>query len=156
MLAEGVGEKLTRKGLTLALAESCTGGKLGDLITEVPGSSLYFLGGVTSYSNEAKAEILGVDRNTIESKGAVSEEVARMMADGARDCFGADVGVGITGIAGPSGATPSKPVGLVFIAVTSKNAGICVENMFSGSRSEVKCMATEKAVLILDEFLDSI
>lgn len=155
MLAEGVGEKLTKKGLTLALAESCTGGKLGDVITEVPGSSGYFLGGVISYSNEAKAKILDVDRNTIESKGAVSEEVARMMADGARERFGADIGVGITGIAGPAGATPSKPVGLVFIAVTSVSAGICVESRFSGSRSEVKCMAAEKAVLVLDEFLDS-
>ncbi|UCE92518.1 MAG: CinA family protein [Methanobacteriota archaeon] len=151
-----MGEKLGRKGFTLALAESCTGGKLGDIVTEVPGSSVYFLGGVVSYSDDAKVEMLGVDRAVIESKGAVSEEVARMMADGARMRFGADVGVGITGIAGPTGATSTKPVGLVFIAVASEASSTCVENRFTGSRSEVKCMAAEKAVLLLDEFLDSI
>ena len=154
-LASGVGEKLRTKGLTIALAESCTGGKLGDVITEVPGSSDYFLGGVVSYSNDAKTEILGVDTETLRSNGAVSEEVAMMMADGARIRFGADIGVGITGIAGPGGGTPSKPVGLVFIAVTGRDKGTCTENRFDGSRSEIKCLAAEKAVLMLDEFLGS-
>lgn len=138
------------------MAESCTGGKLGDIITEVPGSSAYFLGGVISYSNEAKVELLGVDRDVIESKGAVSEEVARMMADCARARFGADVGVGITGIAGPTGATHSKPVGLVHIAVSTGEKCTCTENLFDGSRSEIKCRAAEKAVLLLGEFLDSL
>ena len=156
MLADGVGEKLRTKGLTLALAESCTGGKLGDIITEVPGSSDYFLGGVVSYGNDAKVEILGIDADVLRSKGAVSEEVARMMADGARARFGADIGIGITGIAGPSGGTPSKPVGLVFIAMTSRDKGICVKNTFDGTRSEIKCLAAEKAVLMLAEFLDSL
>lgn len=155
-LARDVGEKLGTKGLTLALAESCTGGKLGDIITEVPGSSAYFLGGIISYSNDAKVELLGVDRAVIESKGAVSEEVARMMADGARARFGADVGVGITGIAGPAGATPSKPVGLVYIAVSTDEKGTCTKDVFAGSRSEIKCRAAEKAVLLLDEFMDSL
>lgn len=155
-LASGVGEKLQTKGLTIALAESCTGGKLGDIMTEVPGSSDYFLGGVVSYSNDAKTAILGVDPDALRSKGAVSEEVARMMADGARTRFGADIGVGVTGIAGPSGGTPSKPVGLVFVAVTSRDKGICAENRFAGSRSEIKCLAAEKAILMLDELLDSL
>ena len=155
LLASGVGSKLERLGLTLAVAESCTGGKLGDTITEVPGSSHYFLGGVVSYSNDAKAEILGVDRSTLDSEGAVSKDVARMMAAGARARFGADVGVGITGIAGPSGGTPSKPVGLVYIAVATDTASKCTENFFEGSRSEIKCRAVEKAILMLDEMLDS-
>ena len=155
LLASGVGDKLERLGLTLAVAESCTGGKLGDTLTEVPGSSQYFLGGVVSYSNDAKVEILGVDRSTIDSKGAVSEEVAKSMAAGARVRFGADVGVGITGIAGPSGGTPSKPVGLVYIAVTSDAETRCTENFFEGSRSDIKGRAVEKAILLLDEMLAS-
>ncbi len=156
LLASGIGEKLQRMGLTLAVAESCTGGKLGDIVTEVPGSSAYFLGGVVSYGNDAKVDMLGVDRETLGSKGAVSEEVARMMASGARTRFRADLGVGITGIAGPSGGTPSKPVGLVYIAVASEDGTLCTENRFGGSRSEIKCRAVEKAILMLDEVLDSI
>ncbi len=156
MLAEAVGDLLARKGLSLAIAESCTGGKLGDMITEVSGSSAYFMGGVVSYSNEAKVALLGVDEVVLTDRGAVSEEVAVMMASGARARFGTDVGIGITGIAGPTGSTPDKPVGLVFIAVSSEGSSIVERNLFGGSRSEVKSRSAERALEMLRDFLTSL
>ncbi len=156
MLAEDVGHLLRSKKKTLAVAESCTGGKLGDMITEVPGSSDYFLGGVISYSNSAKIDLLGVDRGTLKSKGAVSEEVALQMAAGARRVLGADIGVGITGVAGPGGGTAVKPVGLVYIAVSAGDASVCRRNSFRGSRSTIKKQSAEKALAILGELLDKI
>jgi len=156
VLAEEIGRTLRGRKKTLAVAESCTGGKLGDMITEVPGSSDYFLGGVISYSNDAKANILGVDRATLEAKGAVSEEVALQMAAGARRALGADIGVGITGVAGPRGGTATKPVGLVYIAVSSGEASVCKRNLFKGSRSSIKNQSAEKALAMLKELLDRI
>ena len=153
MLASDVGKVLEQRSLTLAVAESCTGGRLGDAITDVPGSSAYFLGGVISYGNEAKFSLLGVDRSTLESIGAVSEEVALMMADGVRKRLGASIGVGITGIAGPTGATPAKPVGLVYIAVSSSERSFSARSVFAGSRSEVKAQAVLKALEMLSELL---
>ncbi len=153
MLASDVGKVLEQRSLTLAVAESCTGGRLGDAITDVPGSSAYFLGGVISYGNEAKFSLLGVDRSTLESMGAVSEEVALMMADGVRKRLGASIGVGITGIAGPTGATPAKPVGLVYIAVSSSERSFSARSVFAGSRSEVKAQAVLKALEMLSELL---
>jgi len=140
--------------LSLATAESCTGGRLGDKITGVPGSSDYFMGGVVSYSNHAKVDLLGVDPKLIDSKGAVSEEVAIEMADGARERFHTDIGVGITGIAGPSGGSAMKPVGLVYIAVSSDESNMCTKNNFSGGRSEVKEQATNMALQVLKEFIE--
>ena len=154
MLASSVGQKLREAGRTLAVAESCTGGKLGDMITEVPGSSEYFLGGVVSYSDRAKVDILGVDRRVIADKGAVSPEVAMMMAHGAMTRFGADLGVGITGIAGPSGATPSKPVGLVCIAVRSTSEAKSDRRIFEGDRSSIKLQAATRALEMIEELLD--
>jgi len=116
-LGRELAEELGARGLTLALAESCTGGLVADTITNVAGSSQFLLGGVVAYANEAKEKILGVPAETLAEHGAVSEEVARAMARGARRLLGADLGLGITGIAGPGGATPAKPVGLVHIAV---------------------------------------
>jgi len=153
VLASDVGKVLEQRSLTLAVAESCTGGRLGDAITDVPGSSAYFLGGVISYGNEAKFSLLGVDRSTLESMGAVSEEVALMMADGVRKRLGASIGVGITGIAGPTGATPAKPVGLVYIAVSSSERSLSARSVFAGSRSEVKAQAVLKALEMLSELL---
>src|SRR4030065_2110914 len=153
VLAEEIGQMLRTRKLTLATAESCTGGKMGDLITEAAGSSDYYLGGVVSYSNDAKIKLLGVDKKTLYAKGAVSEEVAVEMAEGARKKLGADIGVGITGIAGPMGATPSKPVGLVYIAVSSAKGSLCVENRFQGSRHDVKKLSAETAVGMLKDFL---
>nr|WP_290668515.1 CinA family protein [Ardenticatena sp.] len=117
--AAHVGHLLRLANATLATAESCTGGLLAHLITEVPGSSDYFLGGVVSYSNAAKMALLGVREATLAEHGAVSEPTAREMAEGVRARFQSTIGVGITGIAGPEGGTPEKPVGLVYIGVST-------------------------------------
>ncbi|MHC4778180.1 MAG: CinA family nicotinamide mononucleotide deamidase-related protein [Planctomycetota bacterium] len=119
-LAAALVELLSLRGLTLALAESCTGGLAGHLVTAVPGASGVFQEGIVAYSNAAKERLLGVDRHLLESKGAVSGEVALEMARGAARNASADLGVGITGIAGPGGATEAKPVGLVYVAVSLK------------------------------------
>jgi len=153
MLAEDIGEMLRGRRLTIAVAESCTGGRLGDLITDVPGSSDYFLGGVISYSNDAKIRLLGVKKSTLVTKGAVSREVAIQMADGARKALRADIGVGITGIAGPAGSTPNKPVGLAYIAVSSEAGAVSERYLFKGPRRNVKEQAAEKALRMIDEFL---
>lgn len=156
MLAEEVGQALRAKKKTLAVAESCTGGRLGDMITEVPGSSDYFLGGIISYSNDAKVNLLGVDRETLRQKGAVTEEVALQMAAGTRRALGADIGVGVTGVAGPGGGTATKPVGLVYIAVSSGEASVCRRNLFKGSRSSIKKQSAERALLMLKDLLERI
>jgi len=153
LLAEKVGRLLRSKGLTVSVAESCTGGRLGDMLTDVPGSSDYFLGGVISYSNDAKVSLLGVDSKTLKVKGAVSEEVAIQMAAGARTKLGADIGIGITGIAGPAGGTPTKPVGLVYVALSSRGSSECSRNVFRGSRSSIKDRSARKALEMLGEFL---
>jgi nicotinamide-nucleotide amidase len=116
-LAEATGAALRTHGLTLATAESCTGGLIGELITDVAGSSQYYLGGVVSYANAAKIELLGVAPSIIDEHGAVSRQVAEAMAEGARARLGADIAVAVTGIAGPGGGSPEKPVGTVWIAV---------------------------------------
>ena len=154
MLAEEVGKLLRSKGLTISVAESCTGGRLGDVLTDVPGSSDYFLGGVISYSNDAKVGLLGVNSRTLKAKGAVSEEVAIQMASGARKRLGADIGIGITGVAGPSGGTPTKPVGLVYVAVSSRGSSECSRNVFRGSRSSIKDQSVRKALEMLVESLE--
>jgi nicotinamide-nucleotide amidase len=156
VLAEEIGRTLRSKKKTLAVAESCTGGKLGDMITEVPGSSDYFLGGIISYSNDSKANLLGVDRETLKAKGAVSEEVALQMAAGARRALGADIGVGVTGVAGPRGGTVTKPVGLVYIAVSSAEASVCKRNLLKGSRSIIKKQSAERALAMLKDLVDKI
>lgn len=153
MLAEDVGKLLRSRKETLAVAESCTGGKVGDMITDVPGSSDYFLGGVISYSNEAKVRLLGVGRGILDTKGAVSEEVAIQMARGVRESMGATYGIGITGIAGPTGGSKAKPVGLVYIALVSTNDKVCERNVFKGSRTEVKKAAAERSLEMVLEFL---
>ena len=116
-LEESVGNSLRQKGLTIALAESCTGGLLSDRMTNVPGSSDYFLGSVVCYSNEAKMNLVGVSKETLESFGAVSEETATEMAAGVREKFRAHIGLSITGIAGPGGGTEAKPVGFTCFAL---------------------------------------
>ncbi|MDQ6847132.1 MAG: nicotinamide-nucleotide amidohydrolase family protein [Candidatus Dormibacteraeota bacterium] len=116
------GELLRSRGWTVAVAESCTGGLLGAALTAVPGSSAYVLGGVIAYDNAVKEDLLGVDARLLEQQGAVSEEVAAAMARGAQEHFGADVGLGITGVAGPS-AEGGKPAGMVFVAIASPGSG---------------------------------
>lgn len=149
-----VGAKLRDSRRTVAVAESCTGGRLGDALTDAPGSSDYFLGGLISYSNDAKVDLLGVDRSVILEEGAVSEKAAGMMAQGVMRLFGADVGIGITGIAGPTGATPTKPIGLVYVAVCSPERTECVRYVFEGTRTSVKDQAVARAIQLLSSFLD--
>jgi nicotinamide-nucleotide amidase len=113
-----VGHLLTDAGVSVATAESCTGGLIAQRLTDVPGSSAYFLGGIVAYSNAAKAALLGVSEAVLESEGAVSEPVVRAMAEGVRKRFGSDIGVATSGISGPGGGTAEKPVGLVWIAIS--------------------------------------
>jgi nicotinamide-nucleotide amidase len=139
---------------TIATAESCTGGLLGGRLTDLPGSSDYMLGGLVVYSDEAKVSLAGVPPELIERHGAVSAEVARALADGARRAFGADVGVGITGIAGPGGGTPEKPVGLVWLSV-SEASGACITRSvrLPGSRADVRERATTVAMHLIRRLL---
>ena len=132
--AEELGERLRVLGLTVSTAESCTAGGLADAITDVAGSSDYFLGGVVAYTNRVKEQLLGVDPRVLAAQGAVSEPVALQMAEGVRRALGTDVGVGITGIAGPSGGTAEKPVGLVYIAVVTPKGQEARRYLWSGDR----------------------
>jgi nicotinamide-nucleotide amidase len=141
-LLRGDGDAQTH---TIAVAESCTGGLLLGRLTSPPGASEYVLGGVVAYSNEAKIAQVGVPRETIEAHGAVSEEVARALADGARTRLGADVGIGLTGIAGPGGGSEDKPVGLVWLSVAGPDgAGITRSVRLPGGRADVR----ERAALV--------
>jgi nicotinamide-nucleotide amidase len=145
-LAEVVGQGLTQSGRTLAVAESCTGGLLAKLITDVPGASRYFAGGWIAYSNEIKARELGVPRELIDAHGAVSEPVAAAMAQGARRKARADLAVAITGIAGPAGGSEQKPVGLVYIAVSGQDGTDTPKYIFPQDRSSVRLRAAQTAL----------
>jgi PncC family amidohydrolase len=151
--AEALGRLLRAKGSTLATAESCTGGGLADAITNVPGSSDYFLGGVVSYANRVKERLLGVDPQLLATHGAVSEPVALQMAEGVRRALGTDVGVGITGIAGPTGGTTEKPVGLVYIAVATPEGSEVRRYLWSGDRIPNKRRSVLAALELLLELL---
>jgi nicotinamide-nucleotide amidase len=134
-LAEVVGKTLADAGETVAVAESCTGGLLGGEFTSVSGSSAYFAGGVIAYSNEIKEKILGVEHQILIEHGAVSRETAEQMAQNVRSKFNVDYGISITGIAGPTGGTPDKPVGTVWIAVSSKEGNIAKKFNFGADRN---------------------
>ena len=150
---ERAGRLLSERKLTIAAAESCTGGLLTSRLTDVAGSSAYVKGAVVSYTNEVKADLLGVAKDTLSSLGAVSEPVARQMAEGVRGLIGTDLGVGVTGLAGPGGGTAEKPVGLVFIAVAGA-AGSCVRRfVFSGKRTEIKRQAADEALDMVCQYL---
>jgi len=153
-LEEIVGRLLSQKKLTLALAESCTGGLVAHRITNVPGSSDYFERGVVSYSNESKVGVLGVPEGLIESVGAVSREVVEAMAEGVRRLANTDLGVGISGIAGPGGGTPLKPVGTVFIGISHKEKGTASRGFhFKGTREEIKLITSEVALDWIRKFV---
>jgi len=150
MLELEVGRKLKELGKTLAVAESCTGGLLAMRITAVPGSSEYFLGGIVAYSNFAKETFLSVPPEVIRRHGAVSGECAQAMAQGALSAFGADYALAVTGIAGPGGGSPEKPVGLVYVALASKGAAPKVRKLrLSGSRQGNRWSASEAALELL-------
>lgn len=140
----------------IATAESCTGGLVSSLITDIPGSSRVFDRGFITYSNDAKNEMLGVPKDILQTFGAVSEEVARMMASGAITHSNATLSVALTGIAGPSGGSDDKPVGLVYIAVSDHNDTIHVtQNHFSGDRNHIRLQAASKAIDMLREVMTS-
>ena len=149
-LAAVVGTLLRQEGLTLTLAESCTGGLASAMVTEIPGSSDYFLGSVVSYANAAKESLLGVAPETLRAFGAVSEEAAREMALGARARFDADLAVAITGVAGPDGGSPEKPVGTVFFALVDRaGGGRTSHRLFAGDRAVVRRAACIHALELL-------
>ena len=152
-LPDMVGQMLCAKGYTISCAESCTGGLLTSTLTDVPGSSAYVMGSVVSYSNDVKSRILHVAEGTLAAHGAVSPETARAMAEGVRNLMQTDVGVGITGIAGPGGGSPEKPVGLVYIAVSTLGKTSVEKNVFSGVRAEIKRAAVNKALAIVQEMI---
>jgi PncC family amidohydrolase len=132
--------------LSLALAESCTGGLIAERITRIPGASVCFKGGVVSYANEVKQALLGVSPAILDIEGAVSETCAQAMADGARRACQSDIGLSVTGIAGPGGATPTKPVGLVFIGVATSKAISAKKFLFSGDRASIRQQAADAAL----------
>lgn len=152
-IARTVGALLTDAGATVVIAESCTGGLLGHLITEVPGSSSYFKGGFVTYSNEVKELLLGVRRETLVAHGAVSSAVAHEMAEGARARLESDYALSITGIAGPSGGTDEKPVGLTYIGMATPRETQVHEYVWDGGRSENKLASVRAALTLLRDHL---
>lgn len=142
-------ESLVERKLTLAIAESCTGGLIANRITDVPGSSAAFIMGVVGYSNEAKKRLLGISEQILTDHGAVSEETARAMAEGVRAASGADIGLSVTGIAGPTGGTLTKPVGLVYMALSAESGTIAQKHLFIGGRIDVKLRSSQAALDML-------
>jgi len=155
-LAVELGRPLRARGLTLALAESCTGGLIGDLITDVPGSSDYFLGSAVTYAYRAKEHLLGVQHETLLAHGAVSAEIAAEMAQGARRVFGADIAVSVTGIAGPGGGMPGKPVGLAHIHLSAAGAEIDERHVWDSDRIGNKRLSAGAALRLLVRHLETV
>ncbi len=155
-LAQEVGNLLRQKGLTLGIVESATGGLISHLITNVPGSSDYYKGSVTAYSNEVKIKVAGVKEDTINRYGAVSPEVAEEMALGGRRMLASDICLADTGIAGPAGATPGKPVGLFYIGLSHQAGTHSQKHNFHGNREQNKRSAAEAALGWLKEYLLSL
>jgi nicotinamide-nucleotide amidase len=145
-LEKTIGNLLREKGWTLSIAESCTGGLICDRITNVSGSSDYFMGGMVTYSNESKAEHLGIPSAIIKRHGAVSPQLARGMAQGVRKAFHTTFGLSTTGVAGPTGGTKSSPIGRVFIGISDGKRVWVKRKDFKGSRREIKREATEEAL----------
>ena len=150
-----LGRLLRQLGMRMSVAESCTGGLISHLITNVPGSSDYFLGGVTVYANEAKVRFLGVRWETLEKYGAVSREIVMEMAEGVRTALAADVGLSVSGIAGPGGGTPERPVGTTWIGLNTTRVGQARCFQFVGDRLSVKEQAARMALQLLVEYLSN-
>ena len=148
-----LGKILTEKKLTIACAESCTGGLLTSRLTDVAGSSAYVQGGIVSYSNEIKNSILKVKAETLKNFGAVSEQTARQKSANVRELFKTDIGVGITGIAGPGGGSAEKPVGTVYISVSNYDKTFVKKFNFSGSRQEIKNQSCDAAIKMVMEVM---
>ncbi len=156
-LEQVVVQEMTARGQTLATAESCTGGLMGKRITDVPGASACYLGGVVSYQNEVKENLLGVRHETLISKGAVSEETACQMAQGVRKALGADIGISTTGVAGPGGGTPEKPVGLIYVGISTKDKTWAVRILRPRqSRESLRRLASSTAFDLVRRHLEGI
>ena len=153
-LEEKIGRLLLEQGLTLALAESCTGGLIGHRVTNVPGSSAYFVGGVVAYAYSAKERVLGVRHGTLYDYGAVSEQTVLEMARGVRRLLSVDVALSVTGVAGPGGVTPDKPVGLVYIALSTRDFERCERYLWSYDRAGNKAASADAALTQLLEHLE--
>lgn len=149
-----VGQLLHQKGLTLSTAESCTGGLLADRITNVPGSSEYFQGGVVAYSYEAKVALIKVTWDTLREYGAVSEETVIEMARGARTVLGADIAVSVSGIAGPGGGMPDKPVGTTWIGLSTTEGDWARKFLWEGDRFENKDLSVDAALQFIIDYLE--
>ena len=152
-LEQEVGNLLRQKGLNLGIVESATGGLISHMITNVPGSSDYYKGSVTAYSNEVKIKVVGVKEDTINKYGAVSYQVAEEMAQGGRKILATDICLADTGIAGPRGAAPGKPVGLFYIGLSHKDGTFSRKHNFQGEREQNKQSAAEAALRWLKEYL---
>jgi nicotinamide-nucleotide amidase len=155
-LEQEVGNLLRQRRLTLGVVESATGGLISHLITNVPGSSDYYKGSITAYSNEAKIKIVGIKATTINRYGAVSHQVAEEMAMGGRKALASDICLADTGIAGPTGATPGKPVGLFYVGLSHQSGTCSQKHHFQGNREQNKRRATEAALSWLKEYLISL
>jgi PncC family amidohydrolase len=141
-------------GMTLATAESCTGGLIAHRLTNVSGASAYFLGSVVAYHNSVKHALLGVPEDVLAAHGAVSEGTARDMAEGVRRLVGATYGLAVTGVAGPTGGSVDKPVGLVYLAVARGDGTAVIRRQFSGTREEIKAQTAETAIKLLLEYFE--
>ena len=153
-MLERVASLLKEKGLWIATAESCTGGLIGHKLTNIPGSSEYFKGGVISYGNEVKMKLLGVKEETLKKYGAVSEQTARVMAEGVKKLMDVNIAIATTGIAGPGGGTETKPVGLVYAALAHDDGVIVKKFVFNGAREENKESFANAALNMLLEYLE--
>ena len=151
-LAERLQALCLGRGLTVAVAESCTGGLVADAITDIPGSSGYFLGGIVSYADTAKASLLGVPAEVLAANGAVSAQVGRAMAEGVRERFAADLAAAVTGVAGPVGGSEAKPVGLTYVAVAAAHGADVRRFVWSGDRSANKVASAAVVLEILVEW----
>ncbi len=151
-----VGEALLRRGWTVSTAESCTGGLIMHRLTNIAGSSRYVMGGLVSYANEVKRDLLHVPQHILDTHGAVSEETARQMVIGALGMFGTNIAAAVTGIAGPGGGTPTKPVGLTYIGVGLRdNEPIIRRHVWNGDREAIKSASSDEALRMLLELLST-
>ena len=155
-LVEKIGALLHKRGLSLAVAESCTGGLVGHRITNVPGSSDYFVGGIVAYAYEAKVGLLGVSWKTLEKHGAVSRETVIEMARGARHALEADIGMAVSGIAGPGGGMPGKPVGLTWIGLSDGDFEEAWSYVWGGDRIQNKEQSAEQFLQLLVDYLQGL
>lgn len=154
-LIESVADLLTKKKITISTAESCTGGLLGHLLTSISGSSVYYDRGIISYTNQAKHELLNVSVDLLENYGAVSKQVAEAMAEGVRKNAQADIGVSTTGIAGPTGGSKEKPVGLVYIGLSTKKKIVVNRFVFDGDRLENKDSTCVEALRLIKKEVEN-